>query len=148
MKPHAKKPSAYLTLIRTMGLVTLSLLFSSSAWGQASNIGTVNVTVVDEAGALIPDAQLQLTDLATNDARKAATQQTGTYSFVNLAFGTYQLTVTKSGFQTQILKDVLVQTNRDTTVIATLKVGNTAETMEVVSSATPLVQTESSELAH
>src|SRR5215510_9170183 len=140
--------SAYLTLIRTMGLVALALLFSFGAWGQSSNTGTVNVTVDDEAGALIPDAQLQLTDLSTNDARRAVTQQTGTYSFVNLAFGTYQLTVTKSGFKTQILKDVLVQTNRDTTVIATLKVGDTAETIEVVSSATPLVETESSELAH
>src|SRR5215475_6690316 len=143
MKPHAKKPSAYLTLIRTMGLVTLSLLFSSSAWGQASNIGTVNVTVVDEAGALIPDAQLQLTDLTTNDVRKAATQQTGTYSFVNLAFGAYQLTVTENGFQTQIIKGVLVQTNRDTAVIAKLKVGDTTEKIEVASSATPLVETDS-----
>jgi carboxypeptidase family protein len=147
MKPHAKKSSAYLTLIRTMGLVALALLFSSGAWGQAINTGTVNVTVVDEAGALIPDAQLQLTDLTTNDARKAVTQQTGTYSFVNLAFGAYQLTVMKSGFQTQILKDVLVQTNRNTTVIVTLKIGDTAEKVEVVSSATPLVETDSSQIA-
>src|SRR5215510_16549761 len=139
--------SAYLTLIRTMGLVALALLFSFGAWGQSSNTGTVNVTVVDEAGALIPDAQLQLTDLTTNDARKAVTQQTGTYSFINLAFGAYQLTVMKSGFQTQILKDVLVQTNRNTTVIVTLKVGDTAEKVEVVSSATPLVETDSNQIA-
>jgi Carboxypeptidase regulatory-like domain len=132
-----------------LSLILLTALFPGTfAWGQGSNTGTVNITVVDEAGALIPDAQLQLTDLATNDARKAATQQTGIYSFVNLAFGTYQLTVTKSGFQTQVLKDVLVQTNRHTTVVVTLKVGDTAERMEVVSSATPLVQTESSELAN
>jgi carboxypeptidase family protein len=117
------------------------------AWGQGTNTGTVNITVVDETGALIPDAQLQLTDLTTNDARKATTQQTGTYSFVNLAFGTYQLTVTKSGFQTQILKNVLVQTNRDTSVSVTLKVGDTAERMEVVSGATPLIETDSSQLA-
>ncbi|MBO0799633.1 MAG: carboxypeptidase regulatory-like domain-containing protein, partial [Blastocatellia bacterium] len=108
----------------------------------------MNITVFDEAGALIPDAQLQLTDSATNDVRKAATQQTGTYSFVNLAFGTYQLTVTKNGFQTQILKDVLVQTSRDTTVNVTLKVGDTAERMEVVSGATPLIETDSSQLAN
>src|SRR5215470_282301 len=147
MKPHAKKSSAYLRLIRTTGLAALALLFSSGAWGQSSNTGTVNVTVVDETGALIPDAQLQLTDLTTNDARKAVTQQTGTYSFVNLAFGSYQLTVMKGGFQTQILKDVLVQTNRNTTVIVTLKVGDTNEKIEVVSSATPLVETDSNQMA-
>ncbi|MBO0722899.1 MAG: carboxypeptidase regulatory-like domain-containing protein, partial [Blastocatellia bacterium] len=108
----------------------------------------MNITVFDEAGALITDAQLQLTDIATNDLRKATTQQTGTYSFVNLAFGTYQLTVTKPGFQTQILKDVLVQTSRDTSVNVTLKVGDTAERMEVVSGATPLIETDSSQLAN
>src|SRR5215470_1011818 len=143
MKPHAKKPSAYLTVIRTMGLVALTLLFSSGAWGQASNTGTVNIRVVDEAGALIPDAQLQLTDRATNDQRTATTQQAGTYSFVNLAYGSYQLTVTKSGFQTQILQEVVAQTSRDTSVTVTLKVGATTEKIEVNSAATPLVETES-----
>src|SRR5262245_5147424 len=147
MKPHAKKSSAYLTLIRTMGLVAMALLFSSGAWGQSSNTGTVNIRVVDETGAMVPDAQLQLTDRATNDKRTAVTQQTGTYSFVNLAYGTYQLTVTKSGFQTQILQEVLAQTSRDTSITVTLKVGDTAEKVEVVSSATPLVETESSQMA-
>src|SRR5215470_5874195 len=147
MKPHAKKSSAYLTLIRTMGLVALALLFSSGAWGQSSNTGTVNVRVVDEAGALVPGAQLRLTDRATNDQRTAATQQTGTYSFVNLAYGTYQLTVTKSGFQTQILQEVLAQTSRDTSVTVTLKVGDTSEKIEVISAATPLVETDSNALA-
>src|SRR5215471_551504 len=147
MKPHAKKPSVYLTLIRTMGLVALALLFSSGAWGQASNTGTVNIRVVDATGALIQDAQLQLTDRATNDQRTATTQQTGTYSFVNLAYGTYQLTVTKGGFQTQILQDVLVQTSRDTSITVTLKVGDTNEKIEVASAATPLVETESNALA-
>src|SRR5215471_14429704 len=129
-------------------LIFLAAFFPGPlAWGQASNTGTVNIRVVDETGALVPDAQLQLTDRATNDQRIAATQQTGTYSFVNLAYGTYRLTVTKGGFQTQILQEVLVQTSRDTSIIVTLKVGNTTEKMEVVSAATPLVGTESNALA-
>jgi hypothetical protein len=147
MKPHAKKPSAYLTLSRIMGLVALALLFSSGAWGQASNTGTVNIRVVDATGALVPDAQLQLTDRATNDQRTATTQQAGTYSFVNLAYGTYRLTVTKAGFQTQILQEVLVQTSRDTSITVALKVGDTTEKIEVASAVTPLVETESNALA-
>src|SRR5262245_14874685 len=156
MKPYSKKPSAYLKVAGLLAwnrpvlrsLILLAAFFPGTlAWGQGSNTGTVNIRVVDEAGALVPGAQLQLTDRATNDARKAVTQQTGTYSFVNLAFGAYQLTVIKSGFQTQILKDVLVQTNRNTTVIVTLKIGDTAEKVEVVSSATPLVETDSNQIA-
>jgi hypothetical protein len=130
-----------------MGLVALALSLSSGAWGQSSNTGTVNIRVVDATGALVPDAQLQLTDRATNDQRTATTQQAGTYSFVNLAYGTYQLTVTKSGFQTQILQEVLVQTSRDTSITVTLKVGSTTEKIEVATAATPLVETESNALA-
>ncbi|MBO0862333.1 MAG: carboxypeptidase regulatory-like domain-containing protein, partial [Chloracidobacterium sp.] len=129
-------------------LIFLAAFFPGTlALGQASNTGTVNIRVVDATGALIQDAQLQLTDRATNDQRTATTQQTGTYSFVNLAYGTYQLTVTKGGFQTQILQDVLVQTSRDTSITVTLKVGDTNEKIEVASAATPLVETESNALA-
>src|SRR5262245_59737118 len=156
MKPYAKKPSAYLKVAGLLAwnrpvlrsLILLAAFFPGTlAWGQGSNTGTVNIRVVDEAGALVPGAQVQLTDRATNDQRTAATHQTGTYSFVNLAYGTYKLTVTKSGFQTQILQEVLVQTARDTSITVTLKVGDTAEKVEVVSSATPLVETDSNQIA-
>src|SRR5262245_61767448 len=156
MKPYSKKPSAYLKVAGLLAwnrpvlrsLILLAAFFPGTlAWGQGSNTGTVNIRVVDEAGALVPGAQLQLTDRATNDQRTAATQQTGTYSFVNLAYGTYKLTVTKSGFQTQILQEVLVQTSRDTSVTVALKIGNTTEKIEVVSAATPLVETDSNQMA-
>src|SRR5262245_18209143 len=156
MKPYAKKSSAYLKLAGLLAwnrpvlrsLILLAAFFPGTlAWGQTNTTGTVNIRVADEAGALVPGAQLQLTDRATNDQRTAVTQQTGTYSFVNLAYGTYKLTVTKSGFQTQILQEVVVQTSRETSVTVTLKVGDTAEKVEVVSSATPLVETESNQMA-
>src|SRR5215471_20296942 len=108
MKPYAKKPRAYLKVsgllawnrpvLRSLILLA-ALLPGTLAWAQGSNTGTVNIRVVDEAGALVPDAQLELSDRATNEQRTAVTQQAGTYSFVNLAYGTYKLTVTMSGFQ-------------------------------------------------
>jgi carboxypeptidase family protein len=109
--------------------------------GAQQTGGTVSVTVMDSSGLVVPGAQLTLTDLATNDPRTAVTQQAGNYTFVNLTFGQYKLTVTLQGFQTQTF-DVLVQSARTTDVKATLKAGVT-ETVEVSGGVSPLVETTS-----
>jgi hypothetical protein len=116
------------------------------AWGQTSSTGTVSVTVPDPSGAIIPGASLELKDLATNDVRKAVTQTSGAYTFPNLPFGTYQLTVSASGFKTQVFAFVQVQTARTTEVRTTLQVGGMSETIQVTSGETPLISTVTSEL--
>lgn len=124
-----------------------ALLGFGLAWAQTSNTGSVTVNVADPAGAMVPDAQLELKDLATNDIRRAATQAGGAYSFPNLPFGIYQLTVAKAGFESQVFQSVQVQTARITTVNATLRIGVPTQTVTVSSSETPLLETDSSVLA-
>lgn len=116
-------------------------LSSDPAWGQASTQGTVAVTVLDPDGRIVPDANLTLQDLSTNDTRTAKSQGQGTYSFVNLSIGTYKLTVSKSGFETSVFDAVVVHATQVTSVSVTLKVGVTSETVEVQASETPLVDT-------
>jgi hypothetical protein len=121
-----------------LGCLLLSLCLVPSAWAQQTT-GTVNVTVVDSSGGVVPGALLTLTDLATNDARTANTQEAGTYSFVNLTFGQYKLTVSLEGFEAQSF-EVLVQSARTTDLKATLKVGVMQTVVEVVGSVAPLVE--------
>src|SRR6266568_1550898 len=97
-------------------------------WGQTSNTGSVTVTVVDQAGATVPDADLQLKDLDTNSVRRGTTQANGAYTFPDLPFGTYQLTITKPGFESQVFQSVQVQTARITSLSTSLKVGGTTQT--------------------
>jgi hypothetical protein len=116
-------------------------------WGQGSSGGTITVTVLDQTGAMVPDASLELKDIATNDVRRATTPRNGTYLFQDLPFGTYRLTITATGFQVQAFQSVQVQTGRVTDVRATLNVGTAAQKIEVTANATPLIETESSALA-
>ena len=120
------------------GSLLLSLCLVPTAWAQQT-LGSVSVTVVDTSGGAVPGATLTLTDLATNDARTAVTQEAGNYTFVNLNFGQHKLTVSLQGFATQSY-DVLVQSARTTDVKATLKVGAMAEVVEVSGETTPLVE--------
>src|SRR6185437_150817 len=119
-----------------------------SAWGQTTSSGTVTVTVVDQSGGVVSGAQLQLQDISTNDIRNSVTQDRGNYSFVNLPIGTYKLTVSKAGFGTQLYDSVIVQAAQVTDLAVTLKVAAVAgEKVEVVESATPLLDTTSNAVA-
>ena len=66
---------------RLFGWLVLSLCLAPTAWAQQT-LGTVSVTVVDSSGGVVPGAQLELTDLATNDVRTATAQEAGNYTFV------------------------------------------------------------------
>src|ERR671932_414200 len=99
---------------RAIELLGLVALLSAMAWAQTSNVGSVSVTVLDQGGATVPNAQLILKDLETNDVRKAETQVNGAYTFVNLPFGRYELNVSREGFDTQVFPNVQVQTGRET----------------------------------
>src|SRR5579863_255184 len=113
----------------------------SSAWAQQSTAGTVTVTVVDQSGAVVSGAQLELRSLSTNSVRTAATQDSGVYSFVGLNVGTYSLTIAKQGFEKQVFDAVLVHAAQVTDLKAALSVGVATETVEVHETATPLIET-------
>src|ERR1035437_1951608 len=93
------------TTLFTATALALSLcVFTASA--QTGSTGSVNITVIDPTGASIPDAALELKDVSTNDVRKAVTQQNGTYTFPDLPFGNYQLTILAKVFQRQVFESV------------------------------------------
>ncbi len=120
-----------------LGCLLLCLCLVPTAWAQQTT-GTISVSVMDSSTAVVPGASLTLTDLATNDARTAVTREAGNYNFVNLTFGTYKLTVSLAGFETQSL-EVLVQSARTTDVKITLKVGALTDVV-TVSGVAPLVE--------
>ena len=114
---------------------------------QTSNTGSVTVNVLDPAGAVVPQAVVQLKDIGTNNLRQAETQSNGTYAYPDLPFGEFELTVSKPGFETQVFQSVQVQTGRITTVNVTLKVGGTTQRVVVTDTAAPLVEPDSTVLA-
>jgi hypothetical protein len=122
-------------------------LYAAPACAQSSSAGSVVITVFDPDGRVVPDAQVTLQDLSTNDVRSGVTQDKGTFTFVNLSLGTYKLTVSKSGFESQVFDSVAVHAAQVTDINATLKVGVANETVEVHESETPLVDTTSNAIS-
>src|SRR5712692_2660718 len=83
-------------------VVALSCVFAltpSASFSQAVSTGTISGTVTDRSGAVVVDATVTLTDIATNAERTATTNETGRYTLANVPPGTYNVTVRKTGFR-------------------------------------------------
>src|SRR6185437_6700412 len=100
---------------------------------QSSNTGTISGTVTDNTGAVVPDAAVTLTDKATGNSRTATTNSNGQYIFAYVNPGTYDVKVTKQGFQTTVTSNQVVQVGIQLTVNAKLQIGSVSTTVEVTS---------------
>ena len=124
-------------------LMTLAFLavMGSRCEAQDLSTGSLNVTVVDSSGALVPGAQLVLTDLGTNDLHKATTGHTGATVIPFLNPADYSLSVSKQGFNSSDYAKVTIQTNQVTNLTVSLKVGAATDTITVSSDTSPIFDT-------
>jgi hypothetical protein len=122
----------------------LSAIATSVLLGQ--DTATIVGTVTDPTGAAVADAQVLLVNLATQFSRSAQTSSTGQYVAPSIPTGSYQITVTKQGFQKLVRSGVELTAASTLNVDLQLKVGNVAETLSVTSTA-PLLQSQSAEVS-
>jgi len=136
-------PARIAPAIRFFTLLAVVLIDGASLVQAQSSQGSVNVTVTDPAGAVIPAAKLELRDLGTNELKTAATQEGGNYRFVNLNIGNYSLSVVKEGFANAVVSPIVVQVARVTDIAVSLKIGAVTETVEVSGEAATVLETSS-----
>src|SRR6266540_1112905 len=90
---------AILKNLFTLALVAfVFLLITQFSFGQA-RIGTIQGTVKDPTGALVPDATVIVTQPVTGYKQTAQTDQQGTFKLVNVPFNTYKIRAEAPGFQ-------------------------------------------------
>ncbi len=133
-------------LIRiTFALVaTAALLFPVTTSAQVL-YGTMIGTVTDQSGAVVPNAQVTITNKQTGLTRETTTDEGGRYNIVNVAPGRYDLKVTATGFRPFSQTDLDVSINQIARTDIRLEVGAVAETVTVQGAAT-LLQTDKSDV--
>jgi hypothetical protein len=100
-------------------------------------LGAINGTVTDSSGAVVEGAKVTVKNTGTNLQITHTTRGDGSFSFVDLPIGNYEVTFSKEGFKTQLYSQILVQGNRTTTVNASLQPGAVTATITVTG--TPLM---------
>ena|SRR5437867_2955652 len=118
-----------------------AFLSAAPAWAQTANTGIVLGTVTDPAGAVVPDAKAQLTNVATNETKEMMTNSAGQFTFPGVAPGSYKLTVGKAGFATFVISNLKVDVTKSYTIDVKLEIRSSTEVVEVSAGAKVELQT-------
>jgi hypothetical protein len=121
-------------------LCALLLLTAGVGYSQAVN-ATLLGTVTDSSGAIVPNAKVTVTEVNTGVNRSGQTNESGNYTFPDMAPGQYAVTVELMGFKKETRKDIALTVNSSTRIDVQLTPGNITETVEVTG-APPLLQTD------
>ena len=110
--------------------LTIACLVLACAVSARAQTAQVSGTVIDESGAGVPGATVQLAGQASRDF--ATSGQGGAYEFTNVAVGSYELTATLVGFAPAAGARVVVGPNVPVMAPAlTLKLATLSETVVV-----------------
>src|SRR5438552_9565754 len=123
-----------------------AVLAAPGCYGQAVAVAEVQGQVSDVSGAVVPGAQIRMTQIATHYVRNTTASVDGSYSFPNLPVGPYTLEVTADGFKTHVQSGIVLQVGSGVQVNVTLQVGSVAENVKVIASAN-MVETRTNSVA-
>ena len=89
--------------------------------------GTIEGIVGDPSGAAVPQAQIRLTRIETNDVIQLTTNEVGRYFAPNLPMGTYRVEVEKEGFRTARREPIILSSQLSARADFSLEVGSLSE---------------------
>ncbi len=125
-------------LVVLLAAVCFWMAFSLVPCAQAQQtLGGITGTVTDKTGGVLPETVVTIVGDQTKLTRSQKTNANGSYDFVSLPIGTYTLTFTHDGFETQKVPSVTVQADRTATINAILPIGQVGTVVEV--QAIPLI---------
>src|SRR5664280_928751 len=105
-------------------LLALALcLFPASGLAQIAGTGSIQGTISDPTGAVLPNATVTITNDATQAKHSAVTGNNGLYSFPNINIGTYTLTATAQGFKTYSQRNVILEVGSSISINVSMPVG-------------------------
>lgn len=112
-------------------LLSLALISLPTMIMAQVTTATLNGTVTDATGALIPGAHVLLQNNATGLLRKIDTNSVGSYTFDFVPIGTYSVEVSSPGFQSRKQNGVVLGAAEQQRIDFALTAGNVASTVEV-----------------
>src|SRR5487761_224929 len=128
-------------------VAALAVGFFITAPAHAQVVGaTLSGIVADASGAVMPQAQVSITNVATGVTRVVTTNSAGLYTAPNLLPGNYRVTVSARGFKTQVRSGITLTVGAQQVLNVTMQLGQVTQTVQVTGAA-PAVQLASSNIS-
>ena len=129
---HATSFSIRRAIARLALLCSIAALtFSISAAAQIAGTANIQGTVTDSTGAVVPNANVTLTNIATQVKRTSKSNSAGGYLFPGIPIGGYNIEVTAPGFKSYVQNGIVLEVGSNISVDPILSVGATDEKIEV-----------------
>lgn len=129
-----KQPTLVSVMKKALTAVFCMAFFSLLALAQ-ENTGSVQGTVKDSSGAVVPGAKVTLSGAALVRSLDATTDSQGAYVFPKVPAGTYSVTVAQTNFKTVKNEEIKVVLGFASNVDVVLTAGNIAEAVTVTAAA-------------
>lgn len=107
---------------------------------QTGNSSTISGTVLDPSGASVADAVVSIHDPVSGYDRSVTTDHSGNFSFPNVPFNPYHMTVTAKGFAAYV-QDVDVSSAVPVQVTVKLQLAGSSTSVTVTAEASDLIET-------
>jgi hypothetical protein len=123
-------------LRNAFGTFALRAAFGLAAATLAAQTTSTEIVgmVKDSSGAVVAGAEVTITRVATGQRLTRSTGSSGEYAFPLIEIGLYTVHIEKTGFRSQTVTELKVETQQKARVDFTLTVGSVTESVEVVAS--------------
>jgi hypothetical protein len=127
MNNFFKKP-----FTRFLFFILCTILFISSASAQSISTGKLVGKIFLNNGELLPGVLVEISGPALMEGKlSTVSSENGTFLFLNIPIGKYQVTAVLEGFKTAVYKNILVSAGAVASVDLILEPGMLSESMEV-----------------
>lgn len=137
-----QRPKYFAALLAVAAL----LLGCQTIFAQMRIVGVISGVVTDPAGGFVPGAKVTLKDEVNGTTKQTVSNGSGQFQFPDLPFGSFQLTVVATGFQTSVTDHISVVASQSTDVPVHLVIGQTTDSV-TVEGTSPVLETTSTMVA-
>lgn len=125
---------------------TAALVLSGNLALAQSNVGSITGIITDQAGAVVPGADVTITNRDTGVVNRARSNDEGVYGVPSLIPGRYGVEIQAPGFGSKQVEDLTVESTQKVRLDMTLEAGGVAEQV-IVAGGTPLLMKETAEVS-
>jgi len=125
---------AVVQLLKQLSIIAVcivGILGVSKSSAQISGTASLQGTITDSTGAVIPNAKITLTETSTRVKRAVDSGGSGLYSFPNVPIGTYSLEVEDTGFKPYTQSNIVLEVGSSISANVKMAVGNSDQRIEV-----------------
>ena len=134
IRPAIKRLTTFLSLF----LILFCFALASPGNAQIAGTGSIQGSVADKSGALIPNATVTLVNKDTQVKQTTHTDGAGAYVFPNISIGTYIVDISATGFQSYEQTGIVLEVGSNIAVNVGLGVGTSDVKVEVQATALSL----------